>query len=525
MSILKIYKMKKVFTLITCVLVLLPFGLQSQEATGVNLPQLDSYFRKMVSDWDIPSASIGIVKDGKLVFTGNYGVKEVGKEGAPDANTLYAIASNSKAFTSAMIGMLVQEGKLDWDDPVRKYLPYFELYDSWVSEHTTIRDLLSHRVGLGTFSGDNIWYKSELPAREFIKRYEHVPQAFPFRAGYGYSNLMFIAAGEVIETVTGKSWAENVRERILKPLGMDRTIASVKKLEAIGNYATPHARNESGNYPIPWTSWDNVAATGGLISSVSDLAKWMVFNLNHGIHNGDTLLSKRTRNTVWTPHNNFPVDHTAPNDFGRHFNGYGLGWGLSDYHGRLRVGHTGGYDGMITAVTLIPDENLGVVVLTNGVKSPIMAATYYALDRFLGVEPEKDWSAEMLEMTNKRMASDTRIADRKAKRVPDTEPTIAREKLPGTYRSDLYGDLYVKEADGNLKLEFSHSPLLSATLTHWHYDVWQLHWDHPQAWFSFGTIRFHTDNNLKVTGFDFDVPNDDFFFEQLKPYRIPGESE
>jgi len=514
--------MKKL-TALLLFLFLLPVVLTSQATPDVNLPELDAYFRKMVSDWDIPSASIGIVKDGELVFTGNYGVLEVGKEGTPDANTLYAIASNSKAFTSAMIGMLVQEGKLDWNDPVRKYLPYFDLYDSWVSEHTTIRDILSHRVGLGTFSGDNIWYKSELPAKEFIKRYQHVPRAYDFRTGYGYSNLMFIAAGEIIEVVTGKSWAENVRERILEPLGMDRTIASLKELEAKGNYATPHARNDEGNYPIPWVSWDNVAATGGLISSVADLAKWMAFNLNNGIHQGDTLLSKQTRNMVWTPHNNHIVDHTSPNDFNRHFSGYGLGWGLSDYHGRLRVGHTGGFDGMITALTLIPDEDLGVVVLTNGVKSPIMAATYYALDRFLGVETFKDWSAEYLERTNERMAGDTRIADRKAKRVMNTQPSIAREKLAGTYQSDMYGELYIREKDGDLKLEFSHSPLLSATLSHWHYDVWEIHWDHPQAWFSFGTVQFNTDNNLEVTGFDFDVPNDDIFFHELRPYRVDDQ--
>jgi hypothetical protein len=246
----------------------------------------------------------------------------------------------------------------------------------------------------------------------------------------------------------------------------------------------------------------------------------MVFNLDNGIHQGDTLLSKQTRNMVWTPHNNHIVDHTSPNDFNRHFSAYSLGWGLSDYHGRLRVGHTGGFDGMITAVTLIPDENLGVVVLTNGVKSPIMAATYYALDRFLGVEPVRDWSAEYLERTDKRMANDTRIADRKAKRVMNTKPSIAREKLTGTYQSDMYGKLFIRDANGDLKLEFSHSPLLSATLTHWHYDVWQIHWDHPQAWFSFGTVHFKTDNNLEVTGFDFDVPNDDIFFHELKPYRV-----
>lgn len=502
------------------ILLLCSATLQGQEASGPDLKALDAYFRKMVTAWEIPGASIGVVKDGQLVFTGNYGVLEVGKTEKPNARTLYAIASNSKAFTSALIGMLVQEGKLGWNDRVQKYLPYFEVYDPWVSEHATIRDLLSHRIGLGTFSGDNIWYKTTLPASELIKRYRHVPQAYDFRAGYGYSNLMFIAAGEIIETVTGKSWAENVRERILEPLGMNRTIAVLKDLEAKGNYATPHARNEQGNYPIPYTSWDNVAATGGLISSVEDLSKWMIFNLNNGIHNGDTLLSKSTRNIVWTPHNNFVVDHTAPNDFGRHFNAYGLGWGLSDYRGRLRVGHTGGYDGMITALTLIPDENLGVVVLTNGLKSPIMAATYYALDAFLGVEPRKDWSAEALKQANEQIASDTRIADRKEKRVLNTQPTVAPDKISGTYQSDLCGKITIEEQNGELRLEFEQSPLMAARLTHWHYDVWEIHWSHPQAFFSFGTLKINTDNNLKVTGFDFDVPNDDFFFEELKPYRI-----
>ena len=502
------------------ILLLCSATLQGQEASGPDLKALDAYFQKMVAAWEIPGASIGVVKDGKLVFTGNYGVLEVGKTEKPNAQTLYAIASNSKAFTSALIGMLVEEGKLGWNDRVQKYLPYFEVYDPWVSEHATIRDLLSHRIGLGTFSGDNIWYKTALPASELIKRYRHVPQAYDFRAGYGYSNLMFIAAGEIIETVTGKSWAENVRERILEPLGMNRTIAVLKDLEAKGNYATPHARNEQGNYPIPYTSWDNVAATGGLISSVEDLSKWMIFNLNNGVHNGDTLLSKSTRNIVWTPHNNFVVDHTAPNDFGRHFNAYGLGWGLSDYRGRLRVGHTGGYDGMITALTLIPDENLGVVVLTNGLKSPIMAATYYALDAFLGVEPRKDWSAETLKQANEQIARDTRIAYRKEKRVLNTQPTVGRDKITGDYQSDLCGKITIREQNGELRLEFEQSPLMAARLTHWHYDVWQIHWSHPQAFFSFGTLKINTDNNLKVIGFDFDVPNDDFFFEELKPYRV-----
>jgi CubicO group peptidase (beta-lactamase class C family) len=510
--------MKKIFYFFVLQLFLFT-GVHAQSETKVDLKELDKYYDKMVKDWDIPSASIGIVKNGELIFKGNYGVLKVGEKEKPNEQTLYAIASNSKAFTSAVIGMLVQEGKLDWNDKVKKYLPYFAMYDSWVNEHITIRDILSHRVGLGTFSGDNIWYKSNLSSKEIIERIKYVPQAYEFRTGYGYSNLMYITAGEIIKTVTGKSWGENVKERILNPLGMNRTISSLKELENKSNYASPHGRKNEINYAIPWVNWENVAATGGLISSVEDISKWMIFNLNNGVHKTDTLLSKKTRNLVWTPHNNFIVDHTSKNDFERHFNAYGLGWGLSDYHGKMRVGHTGGYDGMITAITLIPDENLGVVVLTNGVKSPIMAATYYALDKFLGVET-KDWSKELLESTNKRTIGDTRISDRKTKRELNTQPTIALKKMLGDYNSNLCGKINISEQNNQLKLDFENAPLLSATLTHWHHNVWEIHWDYPQAWFSFGTIKINTDNNLEVIGFDFDVPNDDFFFEELTPYKI-----
>lgn len=505
-------------TAFSVVLFLMMHSIEAQ--SDVDLKALDQYFEKMVKDWDLPSASIGVVKDGELIFTGNYGTLEVGKNQKPNENTLYAIASNSKAFTSAIIGMLVQEGEIDWNDKVKTYLPYFEVYDTWVSDHATIRDLLSHRIGLGTFSGDNIWYKSDLPAEEIIKHIKYVPQAYEFRDGYGYSNLMYITAGELIETVTDKSWGENVKERILDPLGMDRTISSLDDLNEKGNFASPHARKDDKNYAIPWTKWENVAATGGLISSVTDLAKWMTFNMNNGIIGNDTLLSKKTRNMVWTPHNNFTVDHTSPNDFVTNFRSYGLGWGLRDYRGKMMVSHTGGYDGMITAVTLIPEEKLGVVVLTNGVKSPIMPATYYALDQFLGVEDVKDWSSEGLKNANERAERDTRISYRENNRVMNTKPMTAPEKFIGDYESKIYGKISVERKDGKLKLNFSHSPLLSATLTHWHYDVWKINWDHPQAWFSFGTIKIETDNNMKVKGFDFDVPNEDFFFNELKPKKI-----
>lgn len=510
--------MKNKILLIASLLVY-SFTLFAQTNDEVDLIALDEYYAQMVKDWNIPGASVGIVKDGKLVFTGNYGTLELGKKIKPNKETLYAVASNSKAFTTAIIGILVQEGKLDWNDKVKKYLPYFALYDSWVAEQATIRDILSHRIGLGTFSGDNIWYKSTYSAEEIIKNIKHVPQAHEFRAGYGYSNLMYITAGEIIKKVTGKTWGENVEELILKPLGMNRSISSLKELESKGNFATPHAKKEGKNVVIDWVDWETVAATGGLISSVEDMSKWMIFNLNHGIHKKDTLLSKATRNMVWTPHNNYIVDHTTVDDFNKHFSGYGLGWGLSDYHGKMRVGHTGGYDGFITAVNLIPDENLGIVVLTNGVNSPIWAATHYGLDRFLD-RPIKDWSKILLESVTRRKAKDTRIQYRKNKRLKNTKPTIAIEKFVGKYKSDMVGIISIEKDKESLKLKFANAPLLDATLTHWHHDVWQIHWTYPQAWFSFGTIKINTDNNLVVSGFHFDVPNDDIFFHELKPYKI-----
>jgi CubicO group peptidase (beta-lactamase class C family) len=236
--------MKQILTLLSIIYSTLLF------AQNVDLQKLDNYFEKTVKDWNIPGMSVGIVKNGEIIFSNGYGVLEVGKPEKPDGNTLYATASNSKAFTSALIAMLVQRGKLNWDDKVQKYLPWFELYDPFVSRETTIKDLLCHRVGLGTFSGDFIWYKSDLTSEEIIKRIKYLEPAFNFRDGFGYSNVMYITAGEIIKQITGKTWGENVQERILDPIKMNRTIYSLKELDEKGNYATPHAFEEEKNLPI-----------------------------------------------------------------------------------------------------------------------------------------------------------------------------------------------------------------------------------------------------------------------------------
>jgi CubicO group peptidase (beta-lactamase class C family) len=483
-----------------------------------DLKKLDAYYARALKDWNVPGMSIAIVKDGKMVFSKGYGVKELGKPEAPDENTLYAIASNSKAFTTAAIAQMVDEGKLGWNDKVKKYLPYFELYDPWVSAETNVRDLLCHRVGLGTFSGDLIWYRSTLSAEEMIKRVKYLPKAYEFRAGFGYSNVMYITAGELMKKITGRPWGEEISARFFQPLGMTRSITTTKDLSKKGNYATPHSLFNDQHKPIPWEDWEHVAATGGIISSVKDMSQWMIFNLNHGVWKGDTLLSKESRNLIWSIHNPFVVDHTDA-DKATHLRGYGLGWSLSDYHGRLRAGHSGGYSGMLSMVALVPDENLGVVVLTNGMASVFAPLVNYTIDAFLKV-PEKDWSGIMLK--DLKAHPDTRIDQRKKARITDTRPSVSLDQFVGEYHNDSYGKIIVEKNADKLKIRFEHSPDFTSTLQHWHYDVFEIKWDNADllSWFSFGTVKFELDNNNKVEGLQFDIPNDDFFFEELKAKKI-----
>lgn len=480
-----------------------------------DLKKLDAYYAKALKDWNVPGMSIAIVKDGKVIFSKGYGTKEVGKSEAPDGNTLYAIASNTKAFTATAMGILVDEGKLSWNDKVTQYIPWFELPDPMATREATIRDILSHRVGLGTFSGDLIWYRSNLSDEEIIRRIKHLPVGYSFRAGYGYSNLMYITAGEIIERVSEKSWADFVKAKLFQPLAMNRTIVGTRELEQMGNYATPHIYGTDKNVAMPWEDWATVAATGGILSSVNDMAQWMIFQMNHGVWKNDTIIDPKTHNLIWTPHNNFVVDHTNKNLTG-HLAGYGLGWSVGDYRGKFRVGHTGGYSGMLSAVALIPEENLGVVVLTNGMRPVYSSLVNYTLDAFLKA-PVRDWSKEALERVNKNSGRDPRIEERMKSRVQNTKPTVPVEDCLGTYHTNVYGNITVSNEGGKMKIAFEHTPDLTATLEHWHYDTWKMEWQHPEvlAWFTFATVKFETDNNGKVEGISFDVPNDDFWFHEF----------
>lgn len=504
--------MKKLITILSLILAF-------TSAAQVDVKSIDKYIEKARKDWNVPGMSVAIVKDGKVVLSKGYGVKEIGGKDEVDENTVFAIASNSKAFVASCIANLVEDGRLAWKDKVRDYLPYFTLYgDEYISSMVTVEDLLCHRVGLGTFSGDVIWYKTEKTPEEIIKQAAYVPEAFEFRDGYGYTNLMFIAAGEVIRKVTGEPWEAYVKEHFMNPLGMNNTVISINDLP--DNVAIPHKPTlESGTVPIEWASWDAPSAAGGIISSASDMAKWMMMNLNGGEWNGKEYIDKEQQNLLWTPHNNFKLSERSKEFIpGRHFAGYGLGWSMMDYYGTMVASHGGGYDGMYSRVMMIPDLKLGIVVLTNTMEGISTPLTYYIANQYLKKDT-RDWSAEYLERARSSNGHKEDVDERKAARKVGTTPSISVSDIVGAYYDPMYGDITVSNDEGELKIGFQDAPLLSATLEHWHYDTYEINWDKEHAWFDFGTVSFTLDNNLKVTGLEFDVPNGDIFFHELHPEK------
>lgn len=461
--------------------------------------------------YDTPGFAVGVIKDGKVVLSTGFGTRTSGKKEAVDGATLFAIASNSKAFISTSLTKLHVEGKLDLDAPVQTYLPYFQLYDPYVSSHTTVRDLLCHRVGLGTFSGDAIWYKSEKSAEDIIRQIKHLPQAYGWRAGYGYTNLMFITAGEVIRSVTGQSWAEYVKSNFFGPLSMDRTQTSVKPLAKMDNVATPHVTHRN-NMPLEMAPWEASGAAGGIISSTDDMLKWLQAQLQEGTVGGKEVFPSKVLDQTFKVHNAYGGQLS--------FSSTGLGWFIYEREGKAVVTHGGGYDGMYSRVIMIPELELGIVVLTNSMTGLSSTLGSRIRDLALGID-NSDWLTDAVAREKKGRATwQEKFAAPRASRVKGTSPTVEKAAMIGTYADPLFGKFeVVTNTTGKLELQFGHSPSLNATLNHWHYDTWKLEWNEPHAWFDFGTVQFVTNNRQEVISLQFDVPNDDIFFEEFKAVR------
>ncbi|MEN8224130.1 MAG: serine hydrolase [Bacteroidota bacterium] len=503
-------------------LLFLSLSLFAQRNIEKKLKVLDAYYEQAIADWNVPGLAVAIVKDGEIIFSKGYGTRNIETGEEVDGNTLFAIASNSKSFTSAALAMLVDEGKLSWDDKVRTYLPWFELYDPYVSDHFTIRDLLTHRSGLKTFSGDLLWYGTDLSRRQVVESARYLEPTYGFRDGWGYSNIMYLAAGLVIEEISGMSWDDFIRTRILDPLHMDRTRSSTHDLKGMDNVSSPHNDFNDGLITIEWLNWDNIAPAGALISSVNEVSKWLIFQMNKGITaDGDTLIDSRRFREMWEAMNPQKVSAGAEALWpSTHYKAYGLGWSTFDYHGRKVIGHGGGYDGFITNTTFIPEEKLGMVILTNKNTSLYYPLKFKTLDILLESELETDWSGDFLERIEQRDEyAENRRIKAENERAKDSKPTLPIEDYLGVYNCKMYGDARVYMDGEQMMVHLEPTEIFIGHLSHWQYNTWKVEMKNVPA-LAYGLVNFIIDDQGEVVEMQIDIPNPDFYFTELEFLRV-----
>lgn len=473
-----------------------------------NLDSLDAYISRAVKAFDQPGLAVGIVKDGNLIWSKGYGKLDLAKAGPVTPNSVFYCASISKAFTACAVGLLVDEGKIKWDDPVRKHLPEFATPDAAVTEKFMVKDLLCHRSGWITFDGDLLWYGTNYTQQEILERHANEPFSLPFRDEFGYSNLMFIAAAQLVERASGMTWDQFITTRIFNPLGMDRSRVETADLAAMTDVAMPHVRKgqdpSAPQKSMPYQALRGADGACGVLSTVTDLAKWDAMWMNEGQHNGKPFISAGTFNML-------TGIHLA---MGGRRDGAALGWFVEENNGETVITHSGGMPGFILNHAVVPDKDLAVIALGNGESYSVFAVTNEILDLYLG-DGKADPVAEMLPRLAKR-------AEREAKRrqervdahVLKTKPTLPATSYAGTYTDKIYGDAAITEKDGRLTLSFKPAPeLFTGDLAHWHFDTFQ--WNHADPFLEPGYITFSFDGNHKVTGFKIELHSPDFHFYKL----------
>lgn len=470
-------------------------GAQSPRAsTDAKARELDAYVAKAVKDWNVAGLAIAVVKDGKIVFSKGYGVRELGKPATVDTATLFAIASTTKAMTATSIGMLVDEGKLKWDDPVTKYLPSLQLYDPYVTRELTVRDLLTHRAGVG--NADFLWDIDDYSMPEIIDRMKLIKPAYSFRSSFIYQNIMYMIAGEVVAAASGMPWEKFVRTRIFEPVGMRSSVPHLTLVPPNSNIAMPHMRYGGDTVEaIENSNARAVGPAGGVWSNVSDMSRWMIFLLDSGRVGGKRLLKPDTYEELFKPQTVVPPDEFYPTAAltRPHWTTYGLGWFQEDYNGRMLNFHTGSLNGMVAIIGLVQDARFGVYVLGNVDHAEVRHALMYkATDLYLG-NPPRDWSTELNKLYSARRKSgdSLRIAN-DAKRITGTRPTLALSNYAGTYEDPLLGRMVVVESGGKLRINMG--PHYAGELEHWQYDTFRVHYD--KRWQGTDQLSFAIGNGV-----------------------------
>ncbi|MCG8604478.1 serine hydrolase [bacterium] len=430
------------------------------------LKGIDDLVNQALQDFKTPGAAMAIVADGEVVFAKGFGWRDVEAKKPMTANTLFAIGSTTKAMTATLLGMLVDDGKLKWDEPLRNYLPTFQLSDAIISERITPRDLVTHRSGLPRH--DMLWYNNNESTRsELVERMAYLELSADLRERFQYNNLMFMTAGYMAGQLVGKSWEELMRERLFEPLGMVRTNFSVAQSQTDSDFAYPHRENDEHEIErIPFRPIDLIGPAGSVNSSVSEMSRWLLFNLQSGSVGDRQLINPATLADIQSPH---MTTGSTPNRPEISQSTYGLGWSITTYRGHRRIAHGGGIDGFITSVMLFPDDDLGLVSFNNGQSGISSLINLHAVDRILELEPI-DWLGEAKEKREKNIAAEGDAKKKtEATRIIGTKPSHPLTAYAGEYYHPGYGALKIARSGEALELTYNG---IVAPLEHWHYDVW-----------------------------------------------------
>ncbi len=479
--------------------------LASFTAFGQNISNqaIDQVTENAMKTFDVPGISVAVIKDGTIVHSKGYGVKSLKTGEKVQSNTNFGIASNSKAFTAAALAILVDEGKIKWDDKVITHIPEFKMYNDYVTKEFTIRDLLTHRSGLGLGAGDlMVWPDGHnFTPKDIISNIQFLKPVSDFRVKYDYDNLLYIIAGVVIERVSGQSWTDFVTKRLLEPIGMTNTAANWHLVKDKKNAIDPHVPIDGKLQVIDRYTNTIFDAAAGIYSNVDDIAKWLQFNLDKGKVNGKQIISEKQMNEMITPQTLQPNRTTPP--YNSLFKAYGLGWQLQDMNGKLEVSHTGGLEGIVTQTMFYPQEKLGIVILTNQQSGAAFRTISNTIKDFYLKNPSTDWVKTYDELMKKNVEEADDITNAVWKTVEANQKNKAikfdSKSIIGTYKDNWFGDVVIYEKNGKIIFESKRSPQLTGEMSFFKGDTFAVKW--YNRYFHADAFVYAEMKDGKMTGF------------------------
>ncbi len=483
------------------------------------IKNIEVAINQAMTTFKVPGVAVAIIKDNNVVMSKGFGVIEYGKKAKVTPDTLFGIASNTKAMTAAILAGLIDEGKLTWKTKIIDIIPEFQMPDAYVTREFSILDLLSHNSGLGLGAGDlMIWPQTTLTNKDVIKGLKYLPQVSSFRSEFAYDNLMYVIAGEIIKKITDMPWEDVIQEKIFTPLGMSNTRAKFSLISKNNkNVARAHVPIKGELHVVGGNFLEKFSSAGSVASSVNDMTYWLKAQLNKGQYNSqDTrLFSEKQSHAMWQARTLLPVSDAATKQDKTHFSAYGLGWFLKDYHGVKLIHHSGGILGMVSKVVLVPEENLAMVILTNQQSGYAFNAIYQQiLNEYLDLE-KKDWVGYYNEkLQSRKQKEKDRLAKAQNNINKDSKPSLPLKDYAQTYVDNWYGDINITYKSRQLSMQFGHTPELKGTLEHYQYNTFIVRWDdktlEADAFVNFnlnedGSINFVTMKAVSyATDFSFD---------------------